>query len=73
MATLDNDGTLWVEQPMYVQLAFERGAIAAPPLPLTQDGPAYSIGLWATAKGLSAEIQVRLLTVEPTVEFYDIV
>ena len=22
IATFDNDGTLWVEQPMYVQLAF---------------------------------------------------
>lgn len=24
IATFDNDGTLWVEQPMYVQLAFTR-------------------------------------------------
>ena len=40
---------------------------------VTQDDPTYSIGLWATTKGLSAEIQVHLLTVKPTVEFYDVV
>jgi hypothetical protein len=27
IATFDNDGTLWVEQPMYVQLAFVFGRV----------------------------------------------
>ena len=27
IATFDNDGTLWVEQPMYVQMAFALGRV----------------------------------------------
>ena len=32
IATFDNDGTLWIEQPMYVQLAFalDRVKVMAP-------------------------------------------
>jgi phosphoglycolate phosphatase-like HAD superfamily hydrolase len=35
IATIDNDGTLWVEQPMYTQLAFalDRVKVLAPPHP----------------------------------------
>src|SRR5688572_2822787 len=35
IATFDNDGTLWVEQPMYVQLAFaiDRVKVLAPQRP----------------------------------------
>ena len=29
IATFDNDGTLWVEQPMYVQLAFALDRVRA--------------------------------------------
>jgi len=29
IATFDNDGTLWSEQPMYVQLAFTLGRVKA--------------------------------------------
>src|SRR5262245_14660901 len=29
IATFDNDGTLWIEQPMYVQLAFALDRLAA--------------------------------------------
>ena len=29
IATFDNDGTLWIEQPMYVQLAFIRDRVKA--------------------------------------------
>jgi hypothetical protein len=29
IATFDNDGTLWVEQPMYVQLAFALDRVKA--------------------------------------------
>ena len=35
IATFDNDGTLWIEQPMYVQFAFilERVKMLAPQIP----------------------------------------
>jgi hypothetical protein len=36
IATFDNDGTLWVEQPMYVQLAFALDRVKAP-APLNPD------------------------------------
>ena len=29
IATFDNDGTLWVEQPMYIQLAFALDRVKA--------------------------------------------
>src|SRR5215203_2449544 len=39
VATFDNDGTLWCEQPMYVQLAFalERVKVLAPKHPEWKD------------------------------------
>ncbi|BAR62466.1 nonspecific acid phosphatase precursor [Bradyrhizobium diazoefficiens] len=39
IATFDNDGTLWIEQPMYVQLAFalDRVKVLAPMHPEWKD------------------------------------
>src|SRR5262245_60713942 len=43
VATFDNDGTLWCEQPMYFQLAFmlEQVKAAAPKHPEWKDNPAF--------------------------------
>ncbi|MFO0897313.1 MAG: haloacid dehalogenase-like hydrolase [Pirellulales bacterium] len=43
IATFDNDGTLWCEQPMYVQLVFglDRVRQLAPQHPQWDDNPAY--------------------------------
>ncbi len=47
IATFDNDGTLWCEQPMYVQLRFalDRLAELAPAHPEWRDQPAISAAL----------------------------
>ena len=46
IATFDNDGTLWIEQPMYVQLAFvlDRVKALAPHEPRLDDQPAVQGG-----------------------------
>ena len=46
IATFDNDGTLWVEQPMYVQLAFalDRVKVMAPHAPGMEDQAAFRGG-----------------------------
>ncbi len=43
VATFDNDGTLWCEQPIYVQLAFmlDQVKAAAPKHPEWKDNPAF--------------------------------
>jgi phosphoserine phosphatase len=47
IATFDNDGTLWVEQPMYVQLAFalDRVAALAPMHPEWKDKQPFKAAL----------------------------
>ena len=46
IATFDNDGTLWIEQPMYVQLAFilDRVKTLAPQNPELEDQAAVQGG-----------------------------
>src|SRR5215471_5274265 len=43
IATFDNDGTLWAEQPLYFQLVFmlEQVKAAAPKHPEWKDNPAF--------------------------------
>ena len=49
IATFDNDGTLWVEQPMYVQLAFalDRVKVMAPMHPEWKTRQPFA-GCWST-------------------------
>ena len=46
IATFDNDGTLWAEQPMYFQLAFavDRVKALAPKHPEWKDDGAVQVG-----------------------------
>jgi len=55
IATLDNDGTLWVEQPMYTQLAFalDRVKALAPEHPEWKDQPFKAV-LEGDMKALAA-------------------
>src|SRR5260370_24538081 len=55
IATIDNDGTLWVEQPMYVQLAFalDRVKTMAPMHPEWRDKQPFKAVLEGDMKALS--------------------
>src|SRR5258707_9522793 len=54
IATFDNDGTLWVEQPMYVQLAFalDRVKALAPMHPEWKDKQPFKAVLQGDMKAL---------------------
>lgn len=56
IATFDNDGTLWSEQPMYFQVAFalDRGKILASKTPAEQRSQALNALLSGDLKGLLA-------------------
>ncbi len=56
IATFDNDGTLWVEQPMYVQLAFaiDRVKALAPLHPEWKDKEPFGAVLEGDLKALAA-------------------
>ena len=55
IATFDNDGTLWVEQPMYVQLAFalDRVKVMSPSYPEWQDKQPFKAVLDGDMKTLA--------------------
>ncbi|MGR8999506.1 MAG: HAD family hydrolase [Gammaproteobacteria bacterium] len=59
IATFDNDGTLWCEQPMYVQLAFalDRVQAAAPEHPEWKDTEPFKSVLTDNMKGIMASGQ----------------
>src|SRR5215831_13421105 len=56
IATFDNDGTLWVEQPMYVQLAFalDRVKAMAPMYPEWKTKQPFAAALDGDLKALAA-------------------
>ena len=56
IATFDNDGTLWVEQPMYVQLAFalDRVKVIAPMHPEWKTKQPFAAVLDGDLKALAA-------------------
>jgi hypothetical protein len=56
IATFDNDGTLWIEQPMYVQLAFalDRVKALAPMHPEWKDKQPFAAVLNGDLKALAA-------------------
>ena len=56
IATFDNDGTLWIEQPMYVQLAFilDRVKALAPPNPDWKTKQPFKAVLDGDMKALAA-------------------
>jgi len=56
IATFDNDGTLWIEQPMYVQLAFalDRVKALAPEHPEWKDKQPFKAALEGDMKTLAA-------------------
>jgi phosphoserine phosphatase len=56
VATFDNDGTLWVEHPMYTQLVFalDRVKALAPQHPEWKDAPPYKAALEGDMKTLAA-------------------
>ena len=56
IATVDNDGTLWVEQPMYTQLAFafDRLKALAPINPEWNDTQPFKAALEGDMKTLAA-------------------
>jgi hypothetical protein len=56
IATFDNDGTLWVEQPMYVQLAFalDRVTALAPMHPEWKDKQPFAAVLDGDMKAMTA-------------------
>jgi len=56
IATFDNDGTLWVEQPMYTQLAFALDRIRelAPAHPEWRDNPVLKAAIDGDLKALAA-------------------
>ena len=56
IATFDNDGTLWIEQPMYVQLAFalDRMKALAPMHPEWKDKQPFAAVLDGDMKALAA-------------------
>src|SRR5262245_15230894 len=56
IATFDNDGTLWTEQPMYVQLAFaiERVKVLAPKHPEWTEKQPFKAALEGDLKGVAA-------------------
>ena len=56
IATFDNDGTLWIEQPMYVQLAFvlDRVKTMAPMHPEWKDKQPFAAALDGDLKAVAA-------------------
>src|SRR5215831_15384071 len=56
IATFDNDGTLWVEQPMYTQMAFalDRVKQLAPSHPEWKDKQPFQAALAGDMKALAA-------------------
>src|SRR5437016_5566207 len=56
IATFDNDGTLWIEQPMYIQLAFalDRVKVLAPMHPEWKDKQPFAAVLDGDMKALTA-------------------
>ncbi|MBK0398472.1 haloacid dehalogenase-like hydrolase [Limibaculum sp. M0105] len=65
IATFDNDGTLWSEQPMYVQLAFalDRVKEMAPAHPEWKEAEPYKSVLSGDMKALAAVGQKGLLQI----------
>ncbi len=63
IAVFDNDGTLWVEQPMYVQLAFalDRVKALAPQHPEWQGKPLFKAALANDLQALAASGERGLL------------
>ncbi len=63
IATFDNDGTLWSEQPIYFQLAFaiDRVQALAPQHPEWQDQQPFSLVLQGDLKALAASGEKGLL------------
>jgi hypothetical protein len=63
VATFDNDGTLWVEQPMYVQLAFalDRVRALAPMHPEWKDKQPFKAVLEGDMKTLAESGEPGLL------------
>ncbi|MBK0399527.1 haloacid dehalogenase-like hydrolase [Limibaculum sp. M0105] len=68
IATFDNDGTLWSEQPMYVQLAFalDRIKAMAPDHPQWKETEPYKSVLAGDMKGLAASGKKGLLEIVAT-------
>jgi hypothetical protein len=60
IAVFDNDGTLWSEQPMYVQMAFmlDRVKTLAPQHPEWKDKQPYKAVLDHDVKALAAQVRV---------------
>ncbi len=56
VAVFDNDGTLWAEQPLYIQLAFllEQVKVAAPKHPEWKDNPVFKALAAHDQKALAA-------------------
>src|ERR1700742_586964 len=56
IATFDNDGTLWIEQPMYVQFAFilDRAKVLAPQNPTWKTKQPFKAVLDGDMKALAA-------------------
>jgi hypothetical protein len=63
IATFDNDGTLWVEQPMYTQLAFvlDRAKALAPEHPEWRDQQPFKAVLEGDMKTLAASGEAALV------------
>jgi hypothetical protein len=63
IATFDNDSTLWVEQPMYTQIAFvlDRVKALAPQHPEWQDQQAFKAVLEGDLKALAASGEKGLM------------
>jgi len=63
IATFDNDGTLWIEQPMYVQLAFalDRVKQLAPEHPEWKDTQPFKAALEGDMKTLAASGEKGIL------------
>jgi hypothetical protein len=68
IATFDNDGTLWVEQPMYTQLAFalDRVKTMAPDHPEWRNREPFRSVLAGDMKGVMASGQKGLLEIVMT-------
>jgi hypothetical protein len=63
MATFDNDGTLWAEQPMYIQMAFvlDRAKALAPQHPDWQQKQPFKAVLEGDLKALAASGEKGLM------------
>ena len=64
VATFDNDGTLWVEQPAYPQLVFilDRIRTLAPQNPAWQDNPLFRAAIAGDLRAAAAGGMEGLLT-----------